>query len=505
MDSHFTPAPGKRILISIKDYEKNNTTLGKVTFISLLAVAVIAIGANIDAVSSQAKKLDTTAIELTYKAKSPLGGFGGVALPASCESSAWNANGGYHLDGVTADPGNCAAVAPKVAADGKCGSSDGVEQAAAPASGLCAEGTASTVSGSGPWNWSCAGVDGGATVSCSSPKQNPRNDPPERPVISGDAWAIAGQTTSNWITSTDPEADNIFYELDWDCNGSVDGTTGSYASGASAPIGHTYGSVGTYNVCGVAVQADDTSKRSQPGNYTIRVTNGTCTSPANACGVTNGNVVGGQCVAPGLPAGYGNPCDGPANRCNMTTGGGTIGCDGTCSDKTAPANTLCGCTGPANICGMTNVGNYDAAGTTCLATRPSNTLCGCTSAENACGMTATGNFDAAGTTCLAAVPSDSLCPAPGVGTTINDFRASPKLIAVNKTSKLYWDITGNRRGCTITYTRTPGGPVTVVVPQVMTNAGSMDTTPISEKRYYHLTCGSEEREAVISVFSLTEI
>jgi len=38
----------------------------------------------------------------------------------------------------------------------------------APASNLCSIGSASTVTGSGPWNWTCAGICSGSTASCSA-------------------------------------------------------------------------------------------------------------------------------------------------------------------------------------------------------------------------------------------------------------------------------------------------------------------------------------------------
>src|ERR1700752_1086560 len=41
--------------------------------------------------------------------------------------------------------------------NGTCGSANGVAVNSAPTSGLCSAGTASSVSGSGPWDWSCAG------------------------------------------------------------------------------------------------------------------------------------------------------------------------------------------------------------------------------------------------------------------------------------------------------------------------------------------------------------
>lgn len=52
------------------------------------------------------------------------------------------------------------------ARDGACGGSSGVQLAQAPTSQLCAVGTASQVAGSGPWTWSCAGLNGGTDASC---------------------------------------------------------------------------------------------------------------------------------------------------------------------------------------------------------------------------------------------------------------------------------------------------------------------------------------------------
>jgi hypothetical protein len=52
--------------------------------------------------------------------------------------------------------------------NGACGSSNGSTVSSAPTSGLCSVGTASSVSGSGPWSWSCAGTNGGSGASCSA-------------------------------------------------------------------------------------------------------------------------------------------------------------------------------------------------------------------------------------------------------------------------------------------------------------------------------------------------
>lgn len=52
--------------------------------------------------------------------------------------------------------------------DGLCGPANGGTYSQAPTTGLCSAGTPSTVSGSGPWTWSCNGINGGVNASCSA-------------------------------------------------------------------------------------------------------------------------------------------------------------------------------------------------------------------------------------------------------------------------------------------------------------------------------------------------
>ncbi len=49
---------------------------------------------------------------------------------------------------------------------GRCGASNGALFAAIPTLGLCSVGVPSTVSGSGPWMWSCGGINGGGGATC---------------------------------------------------------------------------------------------------------------------------------------------------------------------------------------------------------------------------------------------------------------------------------------------------------------------------------------------------
>jgi len=49
-----------------------------------------------------------------------------------------------------------------------CGTSNGTALQAAPTSGLCSIGSAMAVSGSGPWTWTCAGLNSGANANCAT-------------------------------------------------------------------------------------------------------------------------------------------------------------------------------------------------------------------------------------------------------------------------------------------------------------------------------------------------
>ncbi|MEI6206917.1 MAG: SUMF1/EgtB/PvdO family nonheme iron enzyme [Desulfuromonadales bacterium] len=55
--------------------------------------------------------------------------------------------------------------------NGACGTSSGLTFAIAPTANLCAAGTASVLSGSGPWSWTCSGSGGGTTASCQANAQ----------------------------------------------------------------------------------------------------------------------------------------------------------------------------------------------------------------------------------------------------------------------------------------------------------------------------------------------
>ena len=80
-------------------------------------------------------------------------------------SGPWNWSCAGSNGGSTA---SCSALLKATTVNGACGSTSGAVTSVAPTSGLCAAGTASVVSGNGPWSWSCAGSNGGTNASCSA-------------------------------------------------------------------------------------------------------------------------------------------------------------------------------------------------------------------------------------------------------------------------------------------------------------------------------------------------
>ncbi len=61
-------------------------------------------------------------------------------------------------------------VVGEAVVNGACGSSNGQDFSSSPASNLCTTGTATAVSGTGPWTWDCVSTNGGTTANCSATK-----------------------------------------------------------------------------------------------------------------------------------------------------------------------------------------------------------------------------------------------------------------------------------------------------------------------------------------------
>ena len=57
-----------------------------------------------------------------------------------------------------------------IKSNGECGSAANAYFESAPTANLCTKGDPSVVTGTGPWNWTCSGVSGGSSIKCSAKK-----------------------------------------------------------------------------------------------------------------------------------------------------------------------------------------------------------------------------------------------------------------------------------------------------------------------------------------------
>jgi hypothetical protein len=368
------------------------------------------------------------------------------------------------------------------------------------------------------------------------------NSRPNPPTIGGTTSIKVGQSTANTITATDPDGDALYYQIYWRANtdNTVVGATAGVASGAVVQIGHQYPAPGTYTVSARAVEVYSPNKASDFTEYTIVVTaegvnsrpnpptiGGTTSikvgqSTANTITATDpdgdalyyqiywrantdNTVVGATAgVASGAVVQIGHQYPAPGTY-TVSARAVEVYSPNKASDFTEYTIVVTAiepepepdvaCTG-VNACGAPNIKN--AAGV-CV-TQPLPAVYGrsCSSQPNICGDVNTEITNCSGT-CLATQPSDDQCIP-----TINSFKASPRILARGKTTKISWDISGKVFRCGITYTTdTNPGPQSVM--SVSTPSGEVVTGPITEKRVYKLTCYGTEATATVSPFSLTEI
>jgi len=122
---------------------------------------------------------------------------------------------------------NCSASKTSTAVDGQCGSANGGTFGSAPTANLCSQGTASSVSGSGPWFWACYGINGGSTVSCSAQKTTPTC------TWTCDSWSacVSGIQTRNCYSSPSGCVGSNPYPTSQSCISAVNGICGPSSGG----------------------------------------------------------------------------------------------------------------------------------------------------------------------------------------------------------------------------------------------------------------------------------
>jgi hypothetical protein len=113
------------------------------------------------------------------------------------------------------------AVVGSTAVDGRCGASNGADLTSAPTSDLCSTGMASSVTGSGPFDWTCAGSNGGSTASCSAFLTTNGSCGPANgsDVTSAPTSGLCSVGLATTVSGTGP--------FSWSCAGSNGGSTAS--------------------------------------------------------------------------------------------------------------------------------------------------------------------------------------------------------------------------------------------------------------------------------------
>jgi Pectate lyase superfamily protein len=95
-----------------------------------------------------------------------------VSVSKPGESGRFSTSGPSNWSCTNSNGATTAGCPPPVSSSaviGSCGPANGVVLSTAPSTGLCSLGTASAVTGNGPWRWSCADSNSGTTASCSAP------------------------------------------------------------------------------------------------------------------------------------------------------------------------------------------------------------------------------------------------------------------------------------------------------------------------------------------------
>jgi peptidoglycan/xylan/chitin deacetylase (PgdA/CDA1 family) len=89
--------------------------------------------------------------------------------------------------------------------NGQCGSANGQSFTSAPTTNLCSSGTSSSITGSGPWYWTCSGSNGGTKASCLATKKVADTTRPTVSITN----PKTGNTVSNTINLIATATDNV--------------------------------------------------------------------------------------------------------------------------------------------------------------------------------------------------------------------------------------------------------------------------------------------------------
>ncbi|GAB1387771.1 hypothetical protein MASR1M59_29190 [Melaminivora sp.] len=170
--------------------------------------------------------------------------------------------------------------------NGACGSSHGSTFTSAPAANLCSAGTASGVTGSGPWSWTCGGQHGGNPASCSASIQTYSISASASPAAGGSA-SCSPSTVNHGGNASCTATANAGYQFSaWsgDCNGAscalTNVTAAKTVTAAFAPLPVlTSASLTSTSLTGASLQA--TSDVAATGWWLVVARGSAAPSPAD--------------------------------------------------------------------------------------------------------------------------------------------------------------------------------------------------------------------------------
>jgi hypothetical protein len=177
--------------------------------------------------------------------------YGNVSA-AMCNSGGWGTGSGsgpWSWSCLGRNGGATAYCAASLKQDGACGPVAGTPFVTAPSTGLCNVGTASAVTGTDTWNWSCNGINGGVAAQCTGFQQQgfgfvvPSGSytsvaaSAEQPLLCSNKNFPAQWTWDPNQTNAQPRAatvaDNLTPRIDQVRNGVVIATYNSFGSNGS--------------------------------------------------------------------------------------------------------------------------------------------------------------------------------------------------------------------------------------------------------------------------------
>lgn len=133
----------------------------------------------------------------------------------------WNCNG---ING-----GTNATCSANLVVNGECGAAHGAYSSTAPTTGLCSAGTDTVVAGLGPFTWSCNGLNGGTVIACSSQVVVQGTCGPSNnvPTAVAPAVGLCATGAATAVTGAGPWT--------WTCTGSGGGVTSTCTAPTPPP------------------------------------------------------------------------------------------------------------------------------------------------------------------------------------------------------------------------------------------------------------------------------